>query len=184
MQTNQVWSGGSQRAYTQKEQIMFLDCRDYIKNANENTPIEFTVFLSRSDELPCLNISPYDEVTQVKLKGINFPKIAYESYFILDIPEFGGRLDSSDQSGSHDSFAVVYYKANLLKGEIDPMQGTDFDNKIKTFTPPIKNFNRFTVRFKKYGGDVLKFQDIIKAGESINDAMNNVSLLLEFTIKA
>ena len=172
------------------KQLMFIDARDYTNEINEN--LEFTVVLSQpmyapnrddwSSVIHSLNISPYEEVTQVELKAISFPKIADESYYILDIPEFSGRLHSSDNTGSHETFAIVYYNDTVV-GDATPAKGADFDEKIHVFNPPLKHLNKFRIRFKKHGGDIIKKTEFAADADAADAAVKKITLLFEFTIK-
>ena len=163
-----------QHKYTQ--QVLFVDARDQLQNANDNTKLSFDVVLSGSNNKDSLNLPPYEQVTRVELKAVCLPKIANEIYYILDIPEFSGRLHSTDNSGSHESFAVIYYPNT--DSIVSPSKGYDFDTKVHEFTPPLKSLSKFRVSFKKYGGSDITVADI--GGTT---ALRYVNFLLEFTVK-
>jgi hypothetical protein len=61
----------------------------------------------------------------------------------------------------------------MSPGDTKPMKGKDFAPKICKLNPSLKRLNKFTIRFLKYGGANITPVEL-----------KNVSLLLEFTIKA
>jgi hypothetical protein len=113
------------------------------------------------------------------------PKLVNENYFIVDIPEFDGVIHSSDNSGSHEKFAVVYFDSSEKA-----LKGKDFAQKVCVLNPHLQSLNKIKVQFKKYGGAVLDlktdFTDKtdMNVSDDIITALTKVSLLLEFTIKA
>ena len=121
-----------------------------------------------------LSIPPYDYVTQVELLGVMCPKVTDENYFIVDIKEFSGTLHSSDNQGSHEKFAIVYFDSTEK-----PLKGKDFTQKVCEFNPPLQSLNKIHVQFQKYGGTVLNLQNDFGATPDLS----KFSLLLEFTIK-
>lgn len=156
------------------KQQLFIDARDFEHEISSKNKMEMTVNFSTSNTNSSLNIGPYNEVVQVELLGLCFPKVANENYVIIDIPELHGVLHSSDNIGSHDKFAIVYFdNAQMSPGETKPMKGKDFAPKICRLNPPIKSLNKFTIKFLTHGGSIVG---------PVN--LNNVSLLFEFTIKA
>tara|TARA_B110000977_G_scaffold178745_1_gene236678 strand:- start:2666 stop:3298 length:633 start_codon:yes stop_codon:yes gene_type:complete len=191
-----------------KKQQLFIDARDYLSDiVSNNNKLQFTVMMSNGKhtvkkQVPngynqygnpiyknvidtsatwsdSLSIPPYDYVSEVEILGISLPKIEDEIYFIVEIPEFDNVLDSSDNRGSHDSFAVVYYDSTIQEiGSAKPMKGKDFSRKVCKFNPPIQSLNRFTIQFKKYGGNIITLENI--GGQ---DNLKYCNLLLEFTIK-
>lgn len=173
--------------YQLVKQHLFVDARDYFTAATVDTPLEFTVYMSNQNGQKSINVAPYEQVTEVELKGISFPKIRGEAYYILDIPEMAGRLHSSDSNGSHYCFAMVYYKGNQAVGDVEPMKGSDFDTKRHVFSPPLRSLNKITIRFKKHGGDLLKLRDITRTdnptSNDVQEALASVTLLFEFIIK-
>tara|TARA_B100001996_G_C18667215_1_gene595319 strand:- start:1137 stop:1661 length:525 start_codon:yes stop_codon:yes gene_type:complete len=153
-----------------KRQHLFIDARDYLTASN--TDLSFVV------NLQDIGMPDYEEVEEVELKSIMFPKIAGEEYYILDIPEFTGRVHSTD-NGSHDKFAVVYYDSSQTSaGDVKPMKGQDFDKKVHVFNPIKKRLSRFTVTFRKYGGDIITNTDI-----GSGDNYKKISMMFEFKIK-
>jgi hypothetical protein len=153
-----------------------------------------------------LSIPPYEQVSQVELKGVSFPYIKstvhgvtedilgtdnVEVCFGLDIPEFDGRVHSSVNK-LHDTFAVIYYDTTAAPvGYIRPMKGIDFEQKIYTPRQPITNLNKFDVIFRNSNGEIIKIGDFTEntnntSGDvkSVVKILYKVSLLFEFTIKA
>lgn len=159
--------------------LLFIDARDFV---NQMSPgkLQFDVIFTNNS----LTFPPFDNVSQAELKSVSFPKMNNdEIYYILDIAEFSGRLLSSDNNGSHDSFAVIHYdNSNMTAGSIKPMKGKDFDDKIVIFNPIEKTFGRLSICFKKYGGEIITIQDIDPAINDISSFLNKypISLLLEF----
>ena len=196
---NPVWTQGNEYVYQKTKQVMFVNAGDFMTefyNTNDsNFNLEFTVYLSSEDK-KSIGVAPYEEVSGVELKGISFPKLADMMYFVVDIPEFSGRVHSTNR-GAHDKFAVVYYKSsNMNSGDVEPCKGSDFDKKELTFAPPLRNFNKFTVRFLKPDGSKIKYNDfshIVSLNDTnpdtnpdskVREMINNISLILEFDIKA
>lgn len=201
------------------KQQFFIDVRDYIDDiVANNGNLEFTVLWSngrhtvrrnvpvdhsdlskgytseiiKRDWNDSLSIPPYEHVTQVELLGISCPHIKDENYFILDIPEFEGVVHSSDNTGSHEKFAVIYFDSSE-KG----LKGKDFIQKVYVFNPPLHSLNKIRVRFRKYGGKVLNLNNDFKDNLDLNYSKYNknddntlqtklakFNFLLEFTIKA
>jgi hypothetical protein len=159
------------------KQKLFIDFRDFMTDISDpSTKLEFTVKLAGASN--SLNLAPYDHVTEVELLGISFPKIDNEVYFIINIPEFDCNLHSSDNKGSNFSFATIYYDStSMTKGVVKPAKGRDFMQKIQKFNPPLQTLSKFTLQFKKYGGDVLTLADIDPA------SLKYCNLILEFTIR-
>jgi len=192
------------RIVPQKSQQLFIDIRDFadqIESTDGN--LEFTVNWSNAklhkmnDQNntygASMNLAPYDYVTQLELLGISFPKIASEIYFILCIDEFENNIDSSDNNGSRDSFAVIYYDSQSLPvGSVKPLKGKDFCPKIYKFKPHKDNFNKMRIKFKKYGGDIINIKHHFDNENALSSnieevkqwfTMHPISLLFEFTIK-
>jgi hypothetical protein len=161
---------------------LFVDARDFASTMTDK--LEFNIFFSKTNQLS-LTFPPFEKVKQAELKAISFPKMNNDDiYFIFDVYELNGRLNSSDNNGSHDSFAVIYYDNSAMPaGTIRPMKGKDFDEKVVTFDPVEHSLGRLSVKFKKYGGEIISISDI---DPSIND-MNaflekyNISFMIEFT---
>jgi len=151
-----------------------------------------------------LNIPPYEYVTQVELLGISCPTTydendKNENYFIVDIPEFDGVVHSSDNEGSHNKFAIVYFDS---VDNNKPLKGKDFIQKICHFRPPLQSLNKIRIRFRKHKGVILNLKRNFE--DSLNDKrldgesddvyqtrleqlyvteLRKFSMLLEFTIK-
>ena len=159
-----------------------------------------------------LSIPPYNHVTQVELLGVTCPPVYtvpnavtlddsnkhlyQENYFILDIPEFDRVVHSSDNAGSHEKFAVVYFDSGYR-----PLKGKDFIPKVCTFNPPLSSLNKMTIRFKKYDGTVLNIvsdsnhfysvgtshaissSSLTRGDNTLLNTLKNFTLLFEFTIK-
>lgn len=194
---------------TYKQQL-FIDFRDYIEDIKSNDgKLDFNVLWSngrhtaRKQEAyidqygnekfrsvvdpdaswnDSLSIPPYDYVTQVELLGICCDKVIDENYFIVDIPEFDGNIHSSDNKGSHDKFAIVYFDTAFK-----PLKGRDFTPKIKVFDPPLTSLNKIRIRLCKYKDILLDINNTehfnINSDDSLETKLAKFSLLLEFTIK-
>lgn len=176
-----------ERRYEVIEQHLFIDARRYFisEQVDANTPIKFDVVLSGRDGNG-MNIPPYNYVTKVELKSLCFPKVKGETYVIIDIPEFSGRVHSNDNKGSHESFAILYFdNGSMDTGVAKPMKGKDFDDKVHFFNPPESTINKFTVSFKKFGGVPVSFNDLVADGETLDAGalLRNISMMFCFTIK-
>ena len=184
----------------------------YIKSYKTNDSNPFNKSNSNNN---VLNIPPYELVSKVELKAISFPflnsfnianvegsDIANDdvdtklitnnshSFFGLDIPEFNGRIHSTNNN-LHDIFAIIYYDSTEHQpGFIKPIRGSDFETKIYKPVTPINRLNKFTVKFLNSNGEQIKLKDIsddsssdeIHLRESIK-VLYQISLLFEFTIK-
>lgn len=164
------------------KKFLFVDARDFSSTMTDS--LEFNVFFSKTNQLS-LTFPPFEKVKQAELKAISFPKMNNDDiYFVLDIYEFNGRLNSSDNGGSHDAFAVIYYdNSNMPAGTVKPMKGKDFDDKIVTFDPVEPSLGRLSVKFKRFGGSTIKISDIDPTFNDINAFLNkyNISFMIEFT---
>ena len=161
-------------------QILMVDLRDFKEQlVKSNGELRFNV--SFND----MSFPGFENVESVELKAINFPKMDNsEMYYILDIEEFSRRLHTSDNRGSHDTFAIVYYdNSGQSAGHMKPAKGKDFDEKIYVFNPCEKNLSKLHINFKKYGGSVIQLTDI-DASESPATFLDKypISLILDFTI--
>ena len=156
-------------------QHLLLDFRDFQTQITQDLEIKV--------KLNDLGFPRYENIHSVELKGISFPKMNNdEIYYILDIYEFGGRLHSSDNVGSHEMFAIIYYdNSGQSAGHIKPMKGKDFDEKTYIFNPIEKSLNVLTISFKKYGGTVIKKTDIDSSYFTFEKYP--ISILLEFKMK-
>ena len=176
-----------ERRYDMMEQHLFIDARRYFTpgDVTLTTPVKFDVIFSSSGNIG-MNISPYNHVTKVELKALCFPKVKDESYVIVDIPEFSGRIHSNDNRASHESFAIVYFdNGSMETGVAKPMKGKDFDDKVHYFNPPDNTLNKFSVTFKKHGGDVVTFSDLVAEGQTldVNTLLQHISMMFCFTIR-
>ena len=116
--------------------------------------------------------TPYKNVLKLELRGLSFPKIRDGNYVIVDIDEGRDRVESVDGGSADRAFAVCYFD-KLTTGEVRPMRGADFDEKVHVFNPPLSKLGRVSVRFKKHGGDVVTSADV-------NGVLNH-TLLFEIT---
>ena len=171
--------------YIEKKQTLFLDIRDFNEQIVANGGfMQFDVkFSSLNSNVKSLSFPPYQNVKHCELRAINFPKMNNdEMYFILDIDKINGRLDSSDNKGSHQMFAVIHYDhSGLSPGQMKPIKGSDFDRKIYTFNPIEQQVNTLSIAFRKYGGDVIH-KDDIDSTLSIEQFLSKypISIILEF----
>lgn len=159
-------------------QILFIDSRDF---TFENT-LSYTISLTE------LGISQYLHVEKMTLKSLSFPKMNNsENYIILDIDAGQRRLHSSDNTGSHDKFAIMYYDNNEMNvGSVKPMKGYDFDIKEVTFNPPLSKLDKINIKFKKYGGELITIEDFRTEPTQSLIQLKDIakhSFLLEFLIK-
>jgi len=176
-------------------QHLLLDFRDFYytdvdngKIYQVNNDLGFKLKVNLNE----LGFPAYKNVHSVELKAVSFPKMNNrEIYYILDIYEFNGRLHSSDNTGSHENFAIIYYdNSSQQAGHIKPMKGKDFDEKVYIFNP-VESLNTLNISFKKYGGHVIKPSDIDNTDGKTwtNDEIktfldtNPITILLEFKMK-
>ena len=169
------------------KKYLFIDLRDFEEEILKNNgDLEFNVFFSKNDQ-KSLTFPPFTNVTKAELKSISFPKMNNDDmYFIFDIYELNGRLFSSDNLGSHDSFAIVHYDASTQNaGYMRPMKGKDFDEKEIVFNPICPSLNRLTVAFKKYGGRVINVNDIDNTQIDIKTWLKKypINFMIEFTCR-
>lgn len=143
----------------EKTHTFFVDSRDV---RDKDTDFSYTI------DIP----TPYKNVLKIELKGLSFPKILDENYVIVDIDECRDRVESVDGGSADRSFAVCYFD-KIATGEVRPMRGADFDEKVYVFNPPLSKLGRINVRFKKHGGRVVTSSDV---GNVLNH-----SLLFEIT---
>ena len=184
---------------------MFIDIRDFADQIEmKDGNLEFTVNWSsaklhqmndqNNTYSSSMNLAPYDHVTKVELLGISFPKIENEVYFILCIDELENNIDSSDNNGSRDSFAVIYYDNQSVSiGSVKPLKGKDFCSKVYEFKTYKDNFNKMRIKFKKYGGEIINMKNhfgsesaaIFSSIDEVKQwfTIHPISLLFEFTIK-
>lgn len=159
---------------------LFIDNRDrdYTLDASKgnSAPYSFVIDLQKC------GVGRYDTVTTVELKALTFPKISGEEYVIIDIDEFqgAGLLDSTD-GGSNQTFGIAFFDgcsssggAGIQVGDIKPIKGSDFIQKITEFNPPI-NISKLHVSFKTYGGNLVTRSQVAN--------VENVSMLLQFQLK-
>ena len=166
-----------------EKKYLFVDLRDFVDQMDSGD-FSFSVFFS-SQNKKSLSFPPFSNISKAELKAINFPKMNNdEMYFILDIYEFNGRLNSSDNEGSHDKFAVIHYdSSSMTPGSMKPARGKDFDDKIVVFNPIERSLNRLTVNIRKYGGNIINMSDIDSSLGSMVDFLNKypVNFMIEFT---
>ncbi len=142
-------------------------------NTSNTAPYSFVV------DIQDCGVPRYENVISVELKALTFPKIEGESYVVIDINEAAGKLDSTDNNGSNQTFGIAYFDGyetsdgltGMKTGDVKPIKGSDFLRKIAVFDP-IKTISKLHVNFKTYGGNIVT--------KAMVANVENVSMLLEF----
>lgn len=88
----------------------------------------------------------FKNVTSVELKGLSIQNTNSHPYIVLDIQELNNRL-YSNVPVVNQSFCVIYCEENKRF-----IKGSDFDNKIIHFNPPLSELNRLTIKLKQATG--------------------------------
>lgn len=144
---------------------LLVDYRD----RDSGSPFDFTVKLGAS------GVEPYQHVTSVELKLLALPKIASESYAIIDIKELNDSLLDATNNAANRSFAVGFFDSSILSaGDIKPIK--DFYSQKIIFNPPLQTLDRLSVRVLKQNGNV------VSTSETAN--VSDVSMLLEVETNA
>jgi hypothetical protein len=158
---------------------IFIDNRDRNTNLDANhgdnfsnsAPYSFVVDLESS------NIEKLINVSTVELKGLSFPKIENENYVIVDISEFSGLIDSTDNA-SNRVFGIAYFDgvtsgsgSGLQVGDVKPIKGSDFIKKLAVFEPP-RMFSKLHINFRTHGGNLVT--------KAMVGNVENISMILQF----
>ena len=144
---------------------LFIDNRDRPAGSD---PFNFTINLEQA------GVAAYDNVVNVELKGLSFPKVASEPYVILDIAELNDTVMDSTNDAANKAYAMVYFDNNqMTAGDVKPIKGADFYMKQVQYVPPIRRLDRLSLRFLKHSGAVITTAD---TGNN-----SNVTLLFEVT---
>ena len=104
---------------TQYTKHILIDSRDK-DPMFEDSPFKYTIYFQEPSAsfnrtgsaehttIKNMGISPFRNVTKVKLCAFSFPKILNEQYVVLDIPQFGDNLYSTNQNAHNSSCAVLF----------------------------------------------------------------------------
>jgi hypothetical protein len=121
---------------------LFIDNRD----RQEGDPFDFLVTFP----------SPHTNVQSVELKAMCMPKVDGECYILLHVEEFeDSALDATSDAATR-ALAVVYFDSSLLKpGDVKPIKGQDFYNKVVSLNPALAKLSRMRIRITKHDGTVV-----------------------------
>lgn len=177
MNNNLIFNTSVDNASERREikRLLFIDSRDGYTNDGVHNPFNFTVYLEDKSFHRGVGIQPYRNITKMELKQVCIPKMNnVEHYVIVDIPEINDFIDSTDE-GSHRSSAIVYYDSSTqVTDKTIPAQS---ENVNFAFNPGITVLPQFTIKLKKYGGDILSLADFVTT--NIDDLAT--SFLFEIT---
>lgn len=122
------------------------------------SPFQLTVYLD--DPFKGIGGTELHRVETIELKSLAFPKIANETYVIMDIEQLrDDRLISTNTTVVH-GFAVMYFDASTLPtGDIKPMKGMDFWQRDIVFRPIVPKLTTLSVTFKKPDGNIVSAAD-------------------------
>lgn len=142
-----------------QEHFLFIDSRfrtqgesnvDYVASFNSNP--------DAANETGSISHGVFRNVKSIELKGVSIRNIPDEPYVILNIKECENRLHAN-YSMADDTFAVIYFDSvpeNTLENDetdliqnthIKPIKGSDMDQKIIEFNPPLASLSRLSIKF-------------------------------------
>lgn len=158
-----------------RKRLLFIDSRDKDPSFDD-TPFNYTIYFDNPTKKN-LGIGSIDNIVEVEIKAINFPKIINETndeqYGILNIEELTDALDSSDKA-SHRSSCIFFFDGTDSPQTIYPIEGNG-----RTFVPRngIKTLDRLSITFSKYDTGILESTQV--KGDTA-DKINH-SILLEIS---
>ena len=130
---------------TRKEHL-FIDSR--YASLESSDKLDFIVmFNSTNDTLA--TFQPFKNVASVELKGIS-GNFASEKYIILDIKELNNRGLKSTVPSVNDTFCTIFCEDNKAF-----IKGSDFDQKIIYFDPPLSQLSQLHIKIKNHNNDLL-----------------------------
>jgi hypothetical protein len=88
----------------------------------------------------------FKNIVSIELRGASLPNLPNEPYIVLDIKELNGRMNSNVPFADQ-SFCILYFDHIDANTYIKPIKGTDMDNKIIYFDPPLASLSRLTIKF-------------------------------------
>lgn len=119
-----------------------------------------------------VRFDPVSEVVSAEVKALYCPRPVGETYVVLDIPQLGDGLHSTDMN-SHQKYAVAYFDQPVSISDIKPIKADMVSGRTVTFEAP-RTLSRLDVAIRTHGGALLAVPD----GSS-----TNVSLWLELKRK-
>ena len=147
---------------------LFIDSR-FASESVSNVDFIVNFLNTNTNKVP--KHGPYKNVSSIEFTSITIQGQCLtdinEQYIVLSIEELDDRLHSNTPSADH-AFCTILFD-NIQNNTIRAVKGSDFDNKIKYFNPPLSSLNRLTI--KLINGNT---------GESIPD---HGYITLGFTIK-
>jgi hypothetical protein len=150
---------------------LLIDSRDgsYTKSGN---PFDFEVQLSS------LGVEPLEHVLSVECKILAVPKVANETYCIVDIEQLRDERFSATNDAANRGFVVSFFDsspgtgtgAGLQPGDYKPNR--DFYGQKVTFTPLLNKVDKLNVRI------LTQSDAVVVPLQTAN--VTTVSMLLEF----
>lgn len=155
-------SNSGQTPKQEIKRLLFIDCRDRQPGMS---PFDYTIYFE--DKVSVLGdgtksvrrgigVEPYRNIVKMELKHIDFPKINGENYFVLDIPEIHDYIDSTDNGGSHRSSGIVFFDKSEMESNV---LRTSYESHVFSFSPHLSVLSQMTIRFRKYGGNLITVND-------------------------
>jgi hypothetical protein len=139
---------------------LLVDNRD---RAAEGSAFDFTV-----------NFTEYEHVVSAELKMASIPKVANESYVVLDIDQLNDLTLNATNIVGLRSYAIAYFDSSLLSaGDVKPIK--DFWAQKSVYAPPIRKLDKLSIKVLKPDGSAVD-------PATDTNAKTNVSLLLELGI--
>lgn len=114
-----------------------------------------------------VQFDPIPNVVAADLKMLSCPKPPGETYAIIDIPQFGDKLQSTD-TASHQKFAAVFFEP---AGDVKPMRADMISCRRVELDAPT-DLKRLDVRLRTWGGAPL-----------VDRGQTTVTMLLELTCR-
>jgi hypothetical protein len=159
---------------------LFVDNRDRLAlNEAQGGPATNTAPYAFTISLDSLGRGRYENISSCELKELVFPKIANETYVVVDIEEFRDTYDSLNTTdGANDPvFAIVYFDGvegctadcGMKTGDRKPSDDIVGGNIV--FKPTLQTIRKLTCNFRKHGGSVVTMADV--------GNVENVSFVLE-----
>lgn len=168
------------------KRLLFIDCRDRQPGMS---PFDYTIYFEDKEQVEeitpdptkpkittirksvrrGIGVEPYRNIVKMELKHIDFPKIGGENYFVLDIPEIHDYIDSSDNRGSHRSSGIVFFDKSDMETNI---LRTSYESHVFSFSPHLPVLSQMTIRFRKYGGDLVSVNDFTETVDGRNSVKN------------
>lgn len=124
---------------------LFIDSRDATR-----TTAAFDFGINFRD----LGLAAIENVVSAEIKVLAMPKVANESYAIIDIEELNDSNFDASNTPADMSFAVVHFDTSLLSaGDVKPIK--DFYSQRTEFNPPLAKLDRLNIKVRRHDGSVI-----------------------------